>query len=73
MENKVCTYTENKIKVNLVQVGEGKDLTLVLRYNRKLVARFSRGQSMLARYKFAHLVHEIVVLRDSSILSKITS
>lgn len=74
MESKICTYSEKSVRLQLVRVQEpgSSDLSLELRYNRKVLGRFSRSEGMLARYRFAHIVHEIVVLRDSSIMSKMT-
>lgn len=74
METKICTYTEKDVRLQLVRVQEpgSSVLSLELRFNRKVIARYSCSEGMIARYRFSHIVQEIVVLRDSSIMSKIT-
>lgn len=73
MESKICSYTENNVRLQLVRIQNGSELAIELRYNRKVIGRFSRSEGMLARYRFSHIVQEIIVLRDSSILSKMTT
>ena len=74
MESKICTYSEKNVRLQLVcvQIPGSSDLIIEIRHNRKVLSRYTRNEAMLARYQFAHIVHDLVVLRDSSIMSKLT-
>lgn len=77
MESKICTYTEDKIRLQLVKIYNGDgDISCEIRLNRKTLYRVFRSQftfhGTLARLMFMHYIHEICMNRNSSRLSQMT-
>lgn len=77
MESKICTYTESKIRLQLVRIDNTDgDPSCEIRLNRKTIFRVARSNfgffGTLARLMFFHYVHEICINRNSSNLSHLT-
>lgn len=76
MEVKICSYTEKNIRLQLVRINDSGSSGpfLELRCNRKVLGRWFilNSDSILARYHFARIVNELVIMRDTSVLSKLT-
>lgn len=77
MESKICTYTEDNIRLQLVKIiNDTGDLTCEIRLNRKSIYRVSRSNFVfhgtLARLMFLYYVHEICFNRNCSNLLNLT-
>lgn len=71
MESKICTYTENNVRLQLVRINNDTgDVLCEIRLNRQVIYRVSRAQftfhGTLARLMFLHYVHEICLNRNVS-------
>lgn len=77
MESKICTYTEDNIRLQLVKIDNNTGNPVCeIRINRKTIFRVSRSNfsyfGTLARLMFLHYVHEICLDRNSSNLLHLT-
>lgn len=66
MESKIATYTEAKVRLQLVRVSDGNLAHIELRLNRKCIAVYPSVifGSARARLSFISAIHQILVLRS---------
>lgn len=74
MEKKVCTYSEAKHRLQLVRVfvETTNQWIYEIRYNRKVVHRFTCENVLFARLMFARYMDGICIDRTSPFVLKIT-
>lgn len=73
MEKTISSYNEKNVRLQLVRIFEKDDPNWIfeIRFNRSIIHRFSREQSLYSRLFFLDLVHDIFINQRSP-LSKIT-
>lgn len=62
METKICSYTEKKVRLQLVLVVDDNKRFFEIRYNRNIVERFH--DSAYARAYFVNYVSTLCCFRD---------
>lgn len=66
MESKICTYTANAVRLQMVRVKVGINSYIDIRFNRTLLVRFPASQALDAAHRFSHYVSRLCIDRDLS-------